>query len=73
MKYYLQGLKWYLPGLILGLGAGYVYYYFWGCNGSCLITSSSVNSMLYGAVMGALFNSLFKPNRKQAEKPKEEA
>lgn len=71
MKQYIQGWKWYLPGLILGAVAGYVYYHFWGCNGTCLITSSPVNSMLYGAVMGALFNSLFKPNRTQAEKSNE--
>ncbi|MFN4286582.1 MAG: hypothetical protein ACK4E8_11550 [Lacibacter sp.] len=63
MKQYTQGWKWYLPGLILGAAAGYTYYHFWGCNGTCLITSSPVNSMLYGAVMGTLFNSLFKPSR----------
>ena len=48
-------------GLVLGAIAGYAYYYFVGCqNGTCNITSKPLNSTAYGAVMGALFLSIFK-------------
>ena len=39
----------------IGIGAvlGYAYYYFIGCqSGSCAITSSPTNSVLYGALIG---------------------
>lgn len=53
-------------GLLLGAIAGYAYYYFIGCNsGTCAITSRPVNSTVYGAVMGALLVSSFKPNAKE--------
>jgi hypothetical protein len=58
-------LKWYLPGIIIGAAAGYTYYHFWGCDGSCMISSSPANSMLYGATMGGLLNSVFKPDVKK--------
>ena len=64
-----RNLKWYLPGIILGAVAGYIYYHFWGCDGSCAISSSPVNSMLYGATMGGLLNNMLKP---QVRKTKEE-
>ena len=51
--------KYITPRLLIGLGigavAGYAYYYFIGCqSGTCRITSSPVNSTLYGIVMGVL-------------------
>lgn len=47
-------------GAVLGAVAGYAYWYYIGCmSGSCSITSSPVNSSLYGAVMGGLFMSIF--------------
>lgn len=64
-------LKWYVPGILLGAVAGYIYYHFWGCDGTCAITSSPWRSMLYGVVMGGLINSMFKPassSTKQTEK-----
>jgi phage shock protein E len=60
----LKDWKWYVPGLILGAVAGYVYYYFWGCDGTCTITSSPWRSMIYMSVMGTLVNSMFKPEVK---------
>jgi phage shock protein E len=66
-----RNLKWYLPGIILGAIAGYIYYYFWGCNGSCMISSSPVNSMLYGATMGGLLNSMLKPETKKSKQGEE--
>ena len=45
--------------------AGYAYWYFVGCeSGQCAITSSPVNSTLYGTLMGALTLSLFKKENK---------
>jgi hypothetical protein len=42
-------------GLAIGAGAGYLYWFYVGCNsGSCLITSKASNSTLYGLVMGGL-------------------
>jgi len=38
--------------LLLGAAGGFLYYQFIGCNGSCAITSSPVNSTLYGALVG---------------------
>ena len=44
-------------GLALGAGAGYLYWFYIGCNsGSCLITSRASNSTLYGLVMGGLLS-----------------
>ncbi|MFM2377189.1 MAG: hypothetical protein RLZZ165_2286 [Bacteroidota bacterium] len=54
MKY----IKRYWPvgvGILAGAAGGYLYYHFEGCaSGSCAITSSPVNSTLYGAMMGGL-------------------
>jgi hypothetical protein len=59
MKY----LKWSIA-IALGAVAGYSYYYFVGCNsGSCAITSSPVNSTIYGAVMGGLFFNMFRKEK----------
>jgi hypothetical protein len=42
-------------GIALGALAGYAYYHFVGCaSGTCAITSSPVNSIVYGALMGYL-------------------
>jgi phage shock protein E len=55
MKDRILNNKWTLFGLVLGAAGGYAYYYFVGCNsGSCAITSSPVNSTIYGTIMGGL-------------------
>ncbi len=46
-------LKWSLA-VGIGAGIGFSYWYFFGCEGNCGITSSPINSSLYGAGMGAL-------------------
>lgn len=50
-------IKWILApltGALLGFG----YWYFIGCHtGACAITSSPVNSTIYGGVMGFLFQA----------------
>ena len=43
-------------GVILGGVIGFSYYYFIGCkSGTCAITSSPVNSTLYGVLLGTLW------------------
>lgn len=51
-------------GLIVGAMAGYLYYFFVGCNsGTCAIASRPLNSTLYGAAMGALLLTSFKKEK----------
>jgi hypothetical protein len=56
----LKKYKLTIVGAILGSIGGYSYYYFVGCSsGSCAITSSPINSTLYGIFMGGLlFNMI---------------
>lgn len=54
-------------GIVIGAIGGYLYWNFVGCNsGTCSITSSPVNSTLYGSIMGGLFFSLFKKNQNKS-------
>lgn len=53
--------RWILIGGLIGMVAGYAYYYFIGCeSGNCAITSKPFNSSLYGALMGGLMGDIFK-------------
>ncbi|MBL1410061.1 DUF6132 family protein [Sphingobacterium faecale] len=53
-----------IMGVFIGAIAGYLYWNFIGCSsGSCAITSSPINSTLYGAVMGGLLLSIFKKEK----------
>lgn len=58
-----------LLGLALGLVGGYLYYYFVGCqSGTCAITSSPLNSTIYGGFMGSILLNIFeKDNTKKKE------
>jgi len=40
--------------MIAGGVAGWLYWKYLGCTGSCLITSKPLNSSLYGALVGGL-------------------
>ena len=52
-------------GVILGGAIGFAYYYFIGCkSGTCAITSSLVNSTLYGVMLGALWTFPTKKKKK---------
>jgi len=64
-------MKWFksnlliITGAIAGSIAGFLYWKYVGCEtGTCVITSKPVNSSLYGAMMGGLLFSIFKPNQK---------
>jgi hypothetical protein len=64
----MKSIKW-IIGVALGTIAGFSYWYFVGCNsGSCAITSSPVNSSVYGALMGALLMNAFANNKKNPER-----
>lgn len=57
-----------ITGLVIGALSGYLYWKFAGCNsGSCAITSSPVNSSIYGAVMGGLFFSIFQKDKNKSQ------
>ncbi len=63
LKYKLE-----LIGVLLGAIGGWMYWYYVGCmSGTCMITSKPINSTLYGAMMGALFLSIFKKERKSRD------
>ncbi len=53
-----------LIGVLVGSVAGFLYWRFVGCSsGTCAITSSPINSTLYGALLGGLLFSMFKKNK----------
>ncbi len=57
-----------LVGVIGGAIVGYLYYHYVGClPGSCGITSSPVNSSIYGAMMGGSLLSMFKKERAESD------
>ena len=61
MKYF----KW-IIGIIVGATLGFSYWYFIGCNtGTCAITSSPVNSAIYGGLLGVLLVNSFSGNDKK--------
>ena len=55
----------YLLGGILGGVAGYMYWFYIGCeSGTCPITSSPILSIIWGTMIGALFLGMFKKGKK---------
>jgi hypothetical protein len=55
----------FMVGIVAGAIAGFFYWQKIGCvSGTCMITSSPLNSTLYGAMLGGLFFSLFKKSNK---------
>ena len=52
--------------MVIGAAAGYLYWYYVGCmSGSCAITSSPVNSTLYGSMLGALIVNAIGPAKRK--------
>ncbi|MBK6273630.1 MAG: hypothetical protein IPF58_02575 [Saprospirales bacterium] len=69
--YYLQKYMLTIIGILMGAIAGFAYYYFVGCaSGTCSITSSPINSTLYGALLGGLFLNIFQKEDKDLSSPK---
>ncbi len=59
-----------LAGIVLGAVAGFFYWQQIGClSGTCAITSSPVNSTLYGALMGGLFLNMFRKEKRKGPEP----
>lgn len=51
-------------GMVVGIAGGFFYWQQIGCvSGTCPITSSPVNSSIYGAMMGGLLFSMFKKDK----------
>lgn len=51
-------------GAIAGAVLGFLYWNFVGCSsGTCAITSSPVNSTIYGTLMGVLIGGIFKTDK----------
>ena len=56
-------------GVVVGLIAGYAYYYYVGCaSETCAITSKPLNSTLYGGLMGGLLFNMFVTSPKKKDK-----
>ena len=61
----MKHLKW-IIGIVAGATIGFSYWYFIGCNtGTCAITSSPINSTIYGGLMGILVVNSFSENGKE--------
>ena len=57
---FIKKYKLTIIGVMIGAVAGYFYWQQVGCaSGTCAITSSPINSSLYGALMGGLVLSMF--------------
>ncbi len=68
MKKWANNNKLYIIGAVVGAIGGFLYWNFVGCaSGTCAITSSPINSSLYGAMMGALVLSLFQKEIKTSK------
>lgn len=62
--------RWSMAALVGG-ALGFSYWYFIGCtSGSCAITSSPINSSLYGALMGVLLINSFSSTESKPETKK---
>lgn len=48
-----------VSGAVVGGILGFLFYYFYGCNGTCLISSDPWTSTLYGSFVGMLFSRRF--------------
>lgn len=53
-------------GVVVGSIGGYLYWRFIGCSaGTCPITSSPVNSSVWGALMGGLLFNIFQGEKNE--------
>jgi len=69
ITFFSRFLTWQLLiAVAIGAVAGYAYYYFIGCNsGTCPITSNPINTIFYGAMMGAILGFKDKTKTKNVE------
>lgn len=72
MKFFFKKHSVLFIGILLGAIGGILYWKLIGCSsGTCPITSSPINSSIWGAVMGGLIASSFTPEK--IKKKKEES
>lgn len=72
MTTFIKKYKLTLIGAVIGAFGGYAYYAFVGCNsGGCAITSSPVNSTIYGIFMGGLLFNMIETETKKAKHGKQ--
>ncbi len=65
IQFFKREWLWFAGGAI-GAVAGYLYWLFIGCNsGTCAITSSPINSTLYGVLLGGLTFNMFKKSKRE--------
>lgn len=57
-------------GALLGAVAGYIYWYYWGCEDGCTIRSVWWRMSLWGAVMGGLLLSMVQDWRSKKSQEK---
>lgn len=68
-KEFIKRYGWTLLGIVAGMVGGYLYWRYVGCTtGTCPITSSPVNSSIWGAAMGGLLLSSFMPEHRKIKK-----
>ena len=73
MKNIAKKYKLEIIGVLIGSVGGWLYWYFVGCaSGTCAITSNPLNSTLYGAMMGGIFLSMFKKEKKQEQEKQQQ-
>ncbi len=62
--YYLKLYKFEIVFSVIGAILGYIYYAKVGCiSGTCAITSSPINSTIYGAILAYLVVGIFKQKK----------
>ena len=66
----MKEFKKYIPFIIGGISGsilGYLYYQYYGCNGSCMIASSPWFSTMYGTLIGILLVNVFRKSKVKKE------
>ena len=61
-----------LLGIPVGALGGFLYYYFYSCTTGCAITSSPINSALYGILMGGLLFNIIEGEIQKRKKLKKD-
>ncbi|MFA6199601.1 MAG: DUF6132 family protein [Bacteroidales bacterium] len=71
MKNLIKKYRVMILGVIIGIIGGFLYWKFIGCSsGTCPITSSPINSTVFGAIIGGL---MFSPNKNKKQKENEDS